>query len=650
MTSNEIILSEIHDGKSSGLLGGPISKWTNIIKGWQNRYLVLDQTAQTLYYYTSIDCYMQGEGRGAVKLRGSVIGIDDDDDCMFTITTDDKAFHFQAKDPEERERWIQAIQKAVDSHHFLTEAIQICESGTGTRQLAELGGYLALLKTHMLNLELRVNNISGQERDNVLVVLKNTKRFIESVEYANIWLQLQTDGAGKLEEQFTEPVADEQISPSVIDLLHTPIPVTSYSSSDENDLSDDDCFFDALEDQGSSALDCNNRTAVTSAGLKHPTEVYDACYEDDQENSQIESPVDCSIFTHLLSQVKLGMDLTRVTLPTFILERRSFLEMIADFLAHPDLFTNIPNGANPYERFLNTVRWYLSAFHAGRKSVVPKKPYNPILGEIFQCTYEFPNEHSAHDEDVATKAEVSFVAEQVSHHPPVSAYYAQCIDKNIEAEGWIWTKSRFLGLSVGVNMVGVTTLRLLDFGEEYTMTFPNAYGRSIFSVPWFELGGKVCIECKQTGYQFDSEFLTKPFYGGEKHCVSGVIKGPGGKQLCSVDGQWNGIMSLTIDDNRTTFFDAINSKVIRKRVKPIAQQRPNESRRLWRDVTLHLKQGHVDRATDAKRLLEDKQRKDATTRIETGVKWSPKLFKATSTNPASDWIYINRLSNLVKNP
>lgn len=45
-----------------------------------------------------------------------------------------------------------------------------------------------------------------------------------------------------------------------------------------------------------------------------------------------------SVISHLLSQVKIGMDLTKVVLPTFILERRSLLEMYADFFAHPDLF------------------------------------------------------------------------------------------------------------------------------------------------------------------------------------------------------------------------------------------------------------------------------------------------------------------------
>ena len=39
----------------------------------------------------------------------------------------------------------------------------------------------------------------------------------------------------------------------------------------------------------------------------------------------------------LLSQVKIGMDLTRITLPVFIFEKRSLLEMYSDLFAHPDI-------------------------------------------------------------------------------------------------------------------------------------------------------------------------------------------------------------------------------------------------------------------------------------------------------------------------
>lgn len=50
-----------------------------------------------------------------------------------------------------------------------------------------------------------------------------------------------------------------------------------------------------------------------------------------------------SVIMHIISQLRLGMDLTRVTLPTFILERRSLLEMFADFLGHPDYFVRWVN-------------------------------------------------------------------------------------------------------------------------------------------------------------------------------------------------------------------------------------------------------------------------------------------------------------------
>lgn len=64
---------------------------------------------------------------------------------------------------------------------------------------------------------------------------------------------------------------------------------------------------------------------------------YDALY-DEEEDTSISMEAHGSMITHLLSQVKIGMDLTKVVLPTFILEKRSLLEMYADYFAHPDLF------------------------------------------------------------------------------------------------------------------------------------------------------------------------------------------------------------------------------------------------------------------------------------------------------------------------
>lgn len=79
----------------------------------------------------------------------------------------------------------------------------------------------------------------------------------------------------------------------------------------------------------------------------------------------------------------------------------------------------------------------------------------------------------------------------------------------MQVEGYTWTKSKFLGLSIGVHMIGKATLTLLDHNEEYFFTFPSAYGRSILTVPWFEMGGQVSITCPKSGYYSNIEFLTK---------------------------------------------------------------------------------------------------------------------------------------------
>ena len=63
---------------------GTLSKWTNVMKGWQYRYFVLDDNAGLFSYYTSREKMMRGARRGCVRLRGALIGIDDEVSFNFT--------------------------------------------------------------------------------------------------------------------------------------------------------------------------------------------------------------------------------------------------------------------------------------------------------------------------------------------------------------------------------------------------------------------------------------------------------------------------------------------------------------------------------------------------------------------------------------
>ena len=87
------------------------------------------------------------------------------------------------------------------------------------------------------------------------------------------------------------------------------------------------------------------------------------------------------------------MDLSKVTFPTFVLEPRSMLERITDFMSHPDLIfgsVSVFTGAsllptadthsflradtigNPEERFIRVLQYYLAGWHIKPKGV--KKP------------------------------------------------------------------------------------------------------------------------------------------------------------------------------------------------------------------------------------------------------------------------------------
>jgi oxysterol-binding protein-related protein 9/10/11 len=75
-----------------------------------------------------------------------------------------------------------------------------------------------------------------------------------------------------------------------------------------------------------------------------------------------------------------------------------------------------------------------------------------------------------------------------------------------------------------VHHIGSGTVTLHKFNEDYVVTFPSAYGRSIMSTPWIELGGKVEIRCDKTQYRAEIEFLTKPIFRGKAHQIQGESK------------------------------------------------------------------------------------------------------------------------------
>ena len=73
-------------------------------------------------------------------------------------------------------------------------------------------------------------------------------------------------------------------------------------------------------------------------------------------------------------------------------------------------------------------------------------------------------------------------------------------------------------------------MNVLDHGEDYVLTFPSAYGRSIMTTPWVELGGAVRISCPQSGFSANVEFKTKQFFSSDQNKVTAEVFAPNGKK------------------------------------------------------------------------------------------------------------------------
>ena len=354
-----------------------------------------------------------------------------------------------------------------------------------------------------------------------------------------------------------------------------------------------------------------------------------------------------SVIMSLVKQIRPGMDLSKVVLPTHILEPRSFLEKLTDYFSHIELITEAVHAATPLARMLALTRWYISGFHIMPKT--PKKPYNPILGETFRCMWKNDGTRPAG----APPSQSFLLAEQVSHHPPISALYA-CN----RADGWvingaIVARSKFWGTSVGALLDGTVTLYMPEHGEEYVIGFPSALAKGFIIGPLtMEMYGKVHIRCAQSGLTSTIEFKTKPTFGGEFNRVGGGIHDAGGHALYTFSGRYDREVFYHEGHDsaaphtlwRVDAADPLAGSVPRWTI-PFAQQGAFESERLWDKVTRALIAGDQTTATEGKTELEEAQRQAARAREAAGTAWVPKYFALENGEWRYRWLNPHRLAD-----
>ncbi|XP_043942934.1 oxysterol-binding protein-related protein 10-like [Protopterus annectens] len=97
-------------------LEGTLSKYTNLIQGWQSRYFLLEYDSGLLQYFVNEQSKNQ-KPRGFLSLMGAKILISEEEPNMFTIySTNGEFYKLRAADAKERKHWVSHLQACIKYH------------------------------------------------------------------------------------------------------------------------------------------------------------------------------------------------------------------------------------------------------------------------------------------------------------------------------------------------------------------------------------------------------------------------------------------------------------------------------------------------------------------------------------------------------
>lgn len=163
----------------------------------------------------------------------------------------------------------------------------------------------------------------------------------------------------------------------------------------------------------------------------------------------------------------------------------------------------------------------LVANHGQCKWVV-KETAPPVLGTTSKVPLTQPKSPASNP------VTVSYLTEQTSHHPPVSAFYIDCPAKGISARGFDQLSAKFTGTSIrvtpGAHNLGIFVTVHSRGNEEYQLTHPAAQlGGLLRGSPSVTVADTCYITCPQTRMKVILHYLEEGWLSKTQNKVLGVI-------------------------------------------------------------------------------------------------------------------------------
>ncbi|KZT33032.1 hypothetical protein SISSUDRAFT_1027985 [Sistotremastrum suecicum HHB10207 ss-3] len=249
---------------------------------------------------------------------------------------------------------------------------------------------------------------------------------------------------------------------------------------------------------------------------------------------------------------------------------------------------------------------------------------------------------------------VAFLTEQISHHPPISAFHYTVPSRGLSATGIDQIHARVSGTSVkvapGAKNKGIFVNIEEGFGkgEKYRITHPTASVGGILTGKFYATVQECSIVTIENGekWRVIIEYKDESWLGSPKSLMEGVVHTVGDDKsyeswtrvkhvpqdriVAKLEGCWRDRIrwKRPQDTEWTLLIDVSYLSVMPKSVRDIPEQLPNESRRLWEGVTNHLLSKEYGEATRVKQTIEQAQRDLAASRKKKGEVFQPVYFES----------------------
>ncbi len=617
---------------------GDLDKWTNYLSGWQKRHCLIK--GDIFYYFQK-----KGDMLPKAKVHLSVAKVEDTDksSSKFELDTGCLVYYLRAKDLHDKKSWINAIKTAKlsaekalkndtatankDDKSILKKTPADDKSSFHTR-LARLSRYSANINfnaenifkhitatydlgqdetsVELLKLLSNHRNETGIFNEEISHIIKNLKEFSTSLRSLNNFLNEDNSSLEEIMIQDSKERSSAEYKVSIGGIEEGKI-VKKNSLSGKNDI----IFYDA-EDEFNSEVNTKDKAEKNNSNLIKVTTMKDSRFYDpvyftySKRNRLDKKRLEVSINLWSVLKDAVGKDLNKFSVPVYFNEPISMLQRLAENFQYADLLNKAAKEKNSYIQLA-----YIAAFNIAGHSLNPNrtlKPFNPLLLETYELV----------DKDIGFR----YFAEQVCHHPAVSACFVEGEDYTFYTNSN--TKQNFY-LTKGtfeVTNLGRSFFNVLSTNTSFSFNRPKVVIRNIII-------GKISVDfvdtftvtnhntgdiCEITIYPTGEPNKTDVGY------FKGVVKTYLDEDQLTIEGSWNSHFDITYkgekkriwekytnDTKENYYFTDFSSNLnyLPEELKKYLP--PTDSR--FRPDQIAMENNDFDSAAKEKLRLEEKQRK-----------------------------------------